>query len=163
MSASSSRPTSSPRSSTATTSGNRKKHGRRRAHGLDDAAAVAPSDLSPLHTAIDASAGGWPCSGAALGGRLPAVLSSVLLLHPRIARAADRAADGDASGLVCRQPRLLSRHHDFWLADCRFLYRQRRGRALTAVRLARETAALCFYQPAGTQHGRPARQHRRAA
>src|SRR5436305_14361292 len=102
MSASSSSPTSSPRSIPATTSGNRKKHGRRRAHGLDDAAAVAPGDLSPLHTAINASAGDRPCSGAALGGRLRAVLSSVLLLHPRIALAADRAADGAASGVVCR-------------------------------------------------------------
>src|SRR5947208_15245623 len=92
MSASSSRPPSSPRSIPATTSGNRKKHGRRRANGLDDAAAVAPGDLSPLHTAIDASAGDRPCSGAALGGRLPAVLSSVLLLHPRIAREIGRAS-----------------------------------------------------------------------
>src|SRR5947208_9214733 len=129
MSALSSRPTSSPRSIPGTTSANRKKHGRRRAHGLDDAAAVAPGDLSPLHAAVDASAGDRPCPGAALGDRLPAVLSPVLLLHPRIARAADRAADGDASGVVCRPPRLLSRHYDLCLARRRRLSRQSGGRA----------------------------------
>src|ERR1051325_806254 len=117
MSASSLRPTSSPRSIPAITSGNRRKHGRRRADGLDDAALMAAGALSPIHAAIYGGGGNRACSGAALGGRLPAVLPPVLLLHPRIARAADRAANRDASGPVCRQPRLLSRHHDLRLAD----------------------------------------------
>src|SRR5213079_431399 len=103
MSASSSRPTSSPRSIPAITSGNRKKHGRRRAHGLDDAAPVAAGDLYPLYAAADAGASDRPRSGPALGRGLPAVLSSVLLLYPRAARAADRTADGGASGDVCRE------------------------------------------------------------
>src|SRR5438270_7179882 len=100
MSASSSRPTSSPRSIPATTSGNRKKHGRRRAHGLDDAAAVAAGDLSRLHAAADAGTDRGADLAAALGGDLPAVLSPLVLPHPRSQSAADRAPDSNASGAV---------------------------------------------------------------
>src|SRR5437762_6835920 len=98
MSASSSRPTSSPRSIPAITNGNRKKHGRRRAHGLDDAAAVAADDLSRLHAVADAGAGDRTDVAAALGCDLSALLSPLVLPHPGAAGAADRTADGGPAG-----------------------------------------------------------------
>src|SRR5207237_760623 len=42
---------------------------------------------------------------------IPVFLSSLVLPHPRLAGAPDRPAGRHPAGIVCRQPRLLSRHH----------------------------------------------------
>src|SRR5712691_8641536 len=107
MSASWSRPISSPKSIRAITSANRKKHGRRRAHGLAGAQGMAPRGLPRLHPPFDAGTGVRPPISAALDGELPAVLSPAVLPHSGIAGAPDRASDRNPSGVVCRQPHLL--------------------------------------------------------
>src|ERR1700693_5296700 len=66
MSASWSRPTSSPKSICAITSANRRKHGRHSPDGLDDAAALAPCAISRLDRAAGAGAGGRPPGAAGL-------------------------------------------------------------------------------------------------
>src|SRR5690349_19247331 len=142
MSVSWSRPTWSRKNIPAITSGNQKKHGRRRAHGLNGAAAVAADNLPRLHAVADAGAGNRTDIAAALGRDLSALLSSLVLPHPRSAGAADRPADGGSSDPVRRQSRILSGHHDLQLADCRLLRREARGRTLAIVRLARQIAAL---------------------
>src|SRR5437762_1561164 len=142
MSASWSRPISSPKSIPGITSGNRKKHGRRRAHGLTDAAGVAAGGLSRLDLPVDAGPSLRRGVAAAVDGDLPALLPPPVLPHPRFAGAPDRAPDAGPPGVVCRQSHLLSRHRGFRVADRRLVHRQEGGRPLAAVRLAGAFATL---------------------
>src|SRR5579863_2892904 len=111
MSASSSRPTSLPKSIRAITSANRKKHGRRRAHGLVGLANATAGGLSRLDDPLDAGTSVRPGVAAAVDGDLAVLLSPLVLPHSRFAGAPDRAADQRPTGAVCRQSYLLSRHH----------------------------------------------------
>ena len=92
--------------------------------------------LSRLDRAADAGAGPGSGAAAALGGDVPALLSSLLLPYSRHPGARDRPAGSGAAGAVRGQPRLLSRHHGAGLAARRLVHRQDRGRRLAAVRLA---------------------------
>src|SRR5712691_5058221 len=147
MSASWSRPISSPKNIRGTTSANRKKHGRRNAIGLAGPASATAGDLPRLDRPVDAGASRGAGAAAALDGELAALLSPLVLPHSRPAGAPDRAADADPPGAVCRQSHLLSRHHGAGLAAAGLVHRQARGRKLAAVRLAGAAAALGVHRP----------------
>src|ERR1051326_3948695 len=100
MSASSSRPISSPKNTRGTTSANRKRHGRRSAARLADPAGVAADDLSRLDGAADAGAGARPLAAAALDGDAAALLSPLLLSHSGPQGAPHRPPDCRAAGVV---------------------------------------------------------------
>ncbi len=119
---------------------------------------LAAGDLSRLDHPLDAGAGVGPGVAAAVDGDLPALLSSLVLPHPRLrVRRIGRPTERPP-GAVRRQSHLLSRHHRARLADRRLLHRQARGRELAAVRLARAAAALGVHRPPGAQHRAAARR-----
>src|SRR5579862_3195656 len=101
MSASWSRPTSSPRNIRGITNGNRKRHGRPRTHGLADAAGMAAVALSWLDRRADAGAGVGARVAPPLGRDLPVLLSPRLLPHPRAPGAPDRPPGEGAAGALC--------------------------------------------------------------
>src|SRR6266849_413080 len=152
MSASWSRPISSPKNIRGTTSANRKKHGRRSAPGLAGPAGPTAGDLLRLDRPLDAGTSLRPGAAAALDGNPAAFLPPLVLPHSRPAGAPDRAADAGSPGAVRRQSHLLSRHHGPRIAAPGLVHRQARGRELAAVRLAGAAAALSLHRPPGAQH-----------
>src|SRR5437870_9068193 len=108
MSASWSRPTSSPKNIRGTTSANRKRHGRHKRPGLARLADTAAGALPRLDHPPDASAGVGAGVAAALDGDLAAVLPPLVLPHHRVAGAPPRPSDPGATGAVRGQPHLLS-------------------------------------------------------
>src|SRR5260370_41706971 len=111
MSASWSRPISSPKNIRGTTSANRKKHGRRNASGLAGPAGPPAGDLLRLDRPLEAGTSLGPGAAATLDGNPAALLPPLVLPHSRPAGAPDCAADAGEPGAGCCQSHPLSPHH----------------------------------------------------
>src|SRR5580658_11317143 len=116
MSASWSRPTSSPKNTRAIMSVDLKTTGRRtvgqaRAHGLDGTQGATRGGLSRLDAGDDADTSPRDRVAAAVGRVLSALLPSPLLPHPRPRRSPDRPAGRRPPGAVRVQPHRIPRYH----------------------------------------------------
>src|SRR3984957_21249910 len=111
MSASWSKRTSSLKNTRAITCGprttGRRTIGQARAHGFDNAQGPADSRLSGLDPRADAGAGRRAGVATALGGAVPALLSSPMLPRPGLRRPPDRRPARVAPGHVFGAPRHL--------------------------------------------------------